>query len=154
VGQTYYVYGTGTSFDGGPFVLLTATLNVDGSLKLTWAQAGPDESFAGLVQGTLATGAVVATTTSTTTLVSGPSPLRLYQYGGFQNSAYASPLNSDGGGNASLDIFPALHEAPTAGAPLVLVNPVGTFRLAENRRAAPAKRTKTFTFAMKCREAI
>jgi hypothetical protein len=73
---------------------------------------------------------------------------RLYQY------VNPNPLVTDGGGNAELDIFPALHEAPYAGMPLILSNPQGTFRLAENRRETPTSKTKTFTFQMKCREAI
>ena len=73
---------------------------------------------------------------------------RLYQY------VNPLALYSDGGGNATLDIFPNLREAPIAGASLVLVNPIGAFRLAENRREAAAMKTKTFSFAMKCREAI
>jgi hypothetical protein len=73
---------------------------------------------------------------------------RLYQY------VNPNPLTSDGGGNATLDIFPALREAPPAGASLILVNPQGTFRLAENLRKGPFKANKTVIFAMKCREAI
>jgi hypothetical protein len=73
---------------------------------------------------------------------------RLYQY------VNPSPLASDGGGNASLDIFPSIREAPAAGMAVALTNPQGTFRLAANRRESPATKTKTFTFMMKCREAI
>ena len=73
---------------------------------------------------------------------------RLFQYVGFL------PLNTDLGGNAMLDMFPSTREVPVAGTPLWLTNAQGTFRLAENRRSAPAKRTKTLTFSMKCREAV
>ena len=73
---------------------------------------------------------------------------RLYQYIG------SAPLASDGAGKASIDIFPSIREAPATGWPIVLPNPQGIFRLAENLRQAPAKRNKTFTFQMKCREAI
>ena len=73
---------------------------------------------------------------------------RLYQYVG------NGPLVADADGNATLDIFPSLREAPAAGTALMLANPLGLFRLAENRREAPSKRDKTFTFQMKCREAI
>jgi hypothetical protein len=73
---------------------------------------------------------------------------RLYQY------VNLNPLKTDGGGNASIDIFPALHEAPPAGAPLILLNPQGTFRMAENRRETPTTKTKTLSLQMKCREAI
>jgi hypothetical protein len=73
---------------------------------------------------------------------------RLFQY------VNPLPLATDGGGNATLDIFPAIRETPAAGTPLILTSPQGAFRLAENRRSAPAKKNKTFTFSMKCREAI
>jgi len=78
----------------------------------------------------------------------GPGAARLYQY------VNPAPLVSNGGGNASIDIFPSIREAPAAGAPVTLINPQGTFRLAANRRESPAVKTKTFTFMMKCREAI
>ena len=73
---------------------------------------------------------------------------RLYQY------INPNPLNTDGGGNAIIDIFPALREVPPTGTPITLTNPAGTFRLAENRRESPAKSNKTFTFQLKAREAI
>jgi len=73
---------------------------------------------------------------------------RLYQYIGI------IPLSSDGGGNTSVAIFPSLRDLPVAGQAIILTNPLGTFRLAENRRSAPAKKTKTFTLSLKCREAL
>ena len=39
-------------------------------------------------------------------------------------------------------------------AAIALINPQGTFRLAENRREAPCSNYKLFSFKMKCREAI
>lgn len=88
------------------------------------------------------------TTFEPTGTVSLNPPSRLYQY------VNPNPLNTDGGGNAPIDIFPNLREAPTAGDPLLLQFPQGTFRLADNRREAPADKNKTFTFQLKCREAI
>lgn len=83
------------------------------------------------------------------TFAGGPTPLqRLHQYIG------SSPLASDSDGNATLDIWPSIREAPPAGTLLTLANPSGLFRMSENLRQAPAKRNKTFTFQMKCREAI
>lgn len=133
-GQPVYVQNTGSSFDGGPFTIVeVVTIRVGTTitaLAAAWIQAGPVASY----------GAGVAT--------SAQAMKRLYQY------VNSSPLNPDGGGNATLDIFPSLREAPLAMAPLILVSPQGTFRLAENRREAPVKRNKMFTFQMKCREAI
>ena len=42
--------------------------------------------------------------------------------------------NSDSGGHAALDIFPRLRESVADNQAIVLVNPVGTFRLAGNKR--------------------
>lgn len=44
-------------------------------------------------------------------------------------------VNSDGSGNATLDIWPALHESPSDGATIVVSNPKGTFRLAGTENA-------------------
>lgn len=46
-----------------------------------------------------------------------------------------SPVNADAYGAATLDIWPPLREDLADGDPLVLVDPKGTFRLAENVRA-------------------
>jgi len=40
--------------------------------------------------------------------------------------------SSDGGGNATLDLFPGLRESPGDGATIVTSNPKGLFRLAQN----------------------
>ena len=104
--------------------------------------AQPGSGFGGTIPFTYAYAADTGETGSASFLP------RLYQY------VNPNPLNTDGGGNATLDIFPAIREAPAAGTPLVLLNPQGTFRLAENRREMPTSKTKTFTFQMKSREAI
>jgi hypothetical protein len=132
-GDLIYIAGMG-DFNGGPFAITVSTTVVGGhiSIHITWSQAGANE-----------------TVTSAGTLTLAPLIQRLYQY------VNPNPLASDGGGNALIDIFPNLREAPASNnSPLIFTNPVGTFRLAENRREAPATKTKTFTFKMKCREAI
>jgi hypothetical protein len=73
---------------------------------------------------------------------------RLYQYVG------QAPLISDSNGHASIDIFPSVRETIPINSVIILNYPVGTFRLAENRREAPQKRTKTFIYQLKAREAI
>lgn len=75
---------------------------------------------------------------------------RLHQYVG--NTPVATVGDPPGG--ATIDIWPSIRETPPYGSPISLINPSGLFRLAENKREAPAKRNKTFTFSMKCREAI
>jgi hypothetical protein len=135
-GANVWLAGTGL-VDGGPYQVITSPIVV-GSVGWNITL----QSASALAQGT--------STTGTMGEAPGASAVfpRLYQY------VNPLPLFSDGGGNATLDIFPNLREAPIPGTPLVLINPTGTFRLAENRREAAAMKTKTFNFAMKCREAI
>jgi hypothetical protein len=74
---------------------------------------------------------------------------RLYQY------CTPAPLASDANGIAMLDILPPLREVPVDGASVVLTNPTGTFRLAENLRDFPMDGvTRTATLRLKAREAI
>jgi hypothetical protein len=73
---------------------------------------------------------------------------RLYQY------VDSSPLSSDSGGNATFDIFPCVREALPAGTQISLLNPQGTFRLADNRRTTSADERKLLKLKLKCREAF
>lgn len=137
VGANVWIVGTGL-FDGGPFVLTYANQSPagpGGSPPAAWAISFNNPAA---VTGS---GAIAGSVNSS------PFP-RLHQY------VNSNALASDGGGNATLDIWPSIRETPPAGAPIVLINPQGTFRLAGNRREAPSMKTKTFTFQMKCREAI
>jgi hypothetical protein len=45
------------------------------------------------------------------------------------------PVHSDAGGNAMISVWPSLREATTDGEALVLSNPQGLFRLADNKRS-------------------
>lgn len=76
------------------------------------------------------------------------APARLYLY------VDSTGLQSDVHGNATFDIFPCLREALPPGVPLTLVNPQGTFRLADNRRTGSSDEKKTTKLKLKCREAI
>jgi hypothetical protein len=54
-------------------------------------------------------------------------------------------VNSDSAGNATIAIWPSLRETPADGTALILVNPVGVFRLSSNKRqwhASPAQLTE------------
>lgn len=73
---------------------------------------------------------------------------RLFQY------VAQVPLLSGPLGTASIDIFPSLRETLTSGQAVTIHGPLGTFRLAENRREAPQKKTRTFIYQLKAREAI
>jgi hypothetical protein len=58
-----------------------------------------------------------------------------------------SPVNSDANGDATIQIWPSLREAPAAGDPVVLKQPRGLFRLAKNDRgwSASPRRATTMT---------
>ncbi len=43
-------------------------------------------------------------------------------------------VNSDANGNAQFAVWPSLRDLPTDAEPIILNNPVGLFRLAQNRR--------------------
>jgi hypothetical protein len=54
-------------------------------------------------------------------------------------------VNSDASGNAAIAIWPSLRETPADGTAIGLINPVGVFRLASNKRqwhASPALATE------------
>jgi hypothetical protein len=63
-------------------------------------------------------------------------------------------VNADGSGHATLAIWPSLRETPADGVAIVLVNPVGVFRLSSNKRqwhASPASLTE---LGFSCNEVI
>jgi hypothetical protein len=62
-------------------------------------------------------------------------------------------VNSDGNGDAAINIWPSIREATTDGEPVILNNPVGLFRLAENRRSISANQTRLSAVTLKCMEA-
>lgn len=128
------------------FAGLTGATWLNGA-KLVCSGAYVHLPYHGLYFNTLPSGAPTSygPTSDTGTLTAGST--RLYQY------VDSSALTSDSSGNATLDIFPGLREA-FSGTSLVLSNPQGTFRLADNRRAPQADQKKTFALKLKCREAI
>jgi hypothetical protein len=62
-------------------------------------------------------------------------------------------VNSDANGNATISIWPSIREATTDGEAVVLNNPQGLFRLAENRRSIMATETRLSAVTIKCVEA-
>jgi hypothetical protein len=57
-------------------------------------------------------------------------------------------VNSDSSGNATLNIWPSLREAPVASAPIILASPAGLFRLGSNKRtwSSDSGRTTRLSF--------
>lgn len=62
--------------------------------------------------------------------------------------------NSDGSGNATLDIFPNLRETLSDGAAIDLTNPQGTFRLLSNTTSWSVDQAKTYGISFSLVEAI
>ena len=62
--------------------------------------------------------------------------------------------NSDSSGNASLNIWPRIREAPNDGDPVILHNPRGLFRLADNKRTYSLAVTKLYGISISLTEAL
>jgi len=130
--QAVHPLGSGS---GSPIALSTGGANQPGSNLIV--STGWTPNTAGLLlPGDFLEVAAVATLP------------RLYQYVG------QVPLASGAFGIANIDIFPSIREALPNNQPIIINGPAGTFRLAVNRREAPEKRTRTFTFQLKAREAV
>jgi len=54
---------------------------------------------------------------------------------GYRLHRVINPVNSDAAGKASIAIWPSLREAPANGQAIILSNPKGLFRLAQNKRS-------------------
>jgi len=61
-------------------------------------------------------------------------------------------VNSDGSGNATLDIWPALRESPADNAVITVNNPKGKFRLATNESSWSTDQMKIFGITFACVE--
>ena len=63
-------------------------------------------------------------------------------------------VNSDSGGSATLDIWPALRESPPHDTALIFTNPTGQFRLSANASAWDEDPGTTYTVAFGAMEVI
>ena len=66
----------------------------------------------------------------------------------------ASTENSDAAGIANFDIWPSLRETPGDGAPIIILNPKGTFRLPSNEVPFDIDEAGIFTFSFNAIEAL
>ena len=62
-------------------------------------------------------------------------------------------VNSDANGNAAITLWPSIREATADGDPIILNNPQGLWRLAENRRSVLSDETRLSGISFKCMEA-
>jgi hypothetical protein len=63
-----------------------------------------------------------------------------------------SQVNADGSGHATVSLWPSLRETPADGTAVGLINPVGVFRLASNKRSWHASPATATEFAFSCNE--
>jgi hypothetical protein len=135
VGNSFDVAGTGIA-DGGPFVSLTyynvfqTGVGYLTSISYSDPEATNGTAYSGLISQPNA-----------------PTP-RLYRV------MTQTPINSDGGGNATIDIFPPIRETIPSGVSINLYDTVGTFRMSENRVVDEMDSKKTITIGIKAVEAI
>jgi hypothetical protein len=64
----------------------------------------------------------------------------------------SSAVNSDSGGNATINIWPSLREQVTDGTAIITTNCSGLFRLASNQRDYTFRETKTVGLSLKIEE--
>lgn len=62
------------------------------------------------------------------------------------------PVNSDANGKAQIQVYPSLRETPLDSTAIILTNPVGLFRLAENKRDWHTAVTRFTNVSFKCVE--
>ncbi len=62
-------------------------------------------------------------------------------------------VTSDARGNAAINLWPTLREQPADGAAIILNNPMGLFRLADNARRLSLDVTRLMATGFKCVEA-
>jgi hypothetical protein len=74
------------------------------------------------------------------------SPQRLYKN--------LFDANSDAGGNATLTVFPMVHEAIPGGTMIVVSNPKGTFRLKDNASEFDIDRARVYGISFSAKEAF
>lgn len=73
---------------------------------------------------------------------------------GYRLHMVLQQVASDSGGNATINVWPTLREQPTDASAVILNNPKGLFRLAENARQVSVAVTKLSAVGFKCVEAL
>lgn len=142
VGARFNVAGTGIA-DGGPFSAASVTVGgIYVGVPPLQFQTGWLYTIT-YVDPAATPGSAVGGTLSQIT-----PPFRLHRV------MTQTPINTDGGGNATIDIFPPIRETLASGIPIVLVNTMGTFRMTENRVVDDMDSKKTITIGLKAVEAL
>jgi hypothetical protein len=99
------------------------------------------------------------TALSTSLLTTGwtPNIQRLLMRGdmlqvGYRLHRVCETVVSDGSGNCTIPVWPVLREVPAGSAPIILKNPIGVFRLAQNRRESNASRQRLTAISFRAAE--
>jgi hypothetical protein len=95
-----------------------------------------------LVKGAAQTGATLLTdgwTSAITGILKAGDYIQLGSAASARLHMVLADVTSDGSGNATLDLWPALRESPADNAPITVRNTVGVFHMAENRNGWPAE---------------
>lgn len=72
---------------------------------------------------------------------------------GYRLHRVCETVSSDGSGNCTIPVWPSLREVPTIGDPVILNNPVGLWRLADNRRNSQASKLRFGSLSFRAIEA-
>lgn len=73
---------------------------------------------------------------------------------GYRLHTVLERVDTDSGGFATISIWPRLRESPADGSPVILNNPRGLFRLADNKRSYSSAVTKLYAFGLTLTEAL
>src|ERR1700677_477738 len=109
VNVPFYVSGTGLA-DGGPFLASSVVFTSEGFQRSIATITYTDPAA---INGTGVAG----------TISTQGGPIRLHRV------MTQTPINTDGGGNATIDIFPPIRETLPSGTTIYLQNTKGTFRM-------------------------
>ena len=110
-----------------------------------------------LVKGASQTGRELITdgwTISTTGILLADDPIQLGTGASARLHTVLKDVNSDGGGNATLDIWPPLRESPADNASITLSNTVGVFKLTDNTRKYSIGEAMMYGLSFSAREKI
>lgn len=146
------------SVDGGAWIAFLAGLR---GMQNVFQLANPDAlAPLGSALGVPVTsGTNNAMATSLTTSGWTASQFRLLVAGDHLQIGYRlhmvvdAAVDSDASGDATIDIWPSLREAPAAGTQIVLAKPMGLFRLASNQRGWQSSPRRALTMSFDVEEA-
>lgn len=107
-----------------------------------------------LVKGASQTGNVLLTDGWTSNVTGILKDGDWIQLPGYRHHRVCGDVNSDGSGNATLQIFPRLRSSPSDNATIITSNTVGLYRMLNNESSIDIDQNKTVSIAFVAVEAI